>query len=379
MEIKVKEVNVGEEKSVQEVEEQLLNEHEEKVGAEGENQAQTESVQENEAISDTEQPTEVVQDDVQADVQAPELTEEDVLSFIKNRYDKEINSIDDLVTEREQEDLPDDIANYMKYRQETGRSFDEYMKLNEDFDSMNQDSLLRQYFKQTQDGLDDEDIDVLMEDYSFDEDIDDESTIKKAKVEKKKKIAEAKKYFNSQKEKYKVPLESSTASIDPQEKEDLEAYKRYIAEAKTIEEESERKRNWFVDKTNEVFNDEFKGFEFKINDNVMQFKPAEASELKKSQLNPQNFIQKYLDDNGMIKDAKGYHKSLAVAMNPERFAKFFYEQGVAAATEDVNKKIKNIDMSERKSPEIVNKNGVQVRSVNPDSGRGLKIRSKSKN
>jgi hypothetical protein len=379
MEIKVKEVNVGEEKSVQEVEEKLLNEHEEKVGAEEENQAQTESVQGNEAISDTEQPAEVVQDNVQSDVQAPELTEEDVLSFIKNRYDKEINSIDDLVTEREQEDLPDDIANYMKYRQETGRSFDEYMKLNEDFDSMNQDSLLRQYFKQTQDGLDDEDIDVLLEDYSYDEDIDDESTIKKAKVEKKKKIAEAKKYFNSQKEKYKVPLESSTASIDPQEKEDLEAYKRYIAEAKTIEEESERKRNWFVDKTNEVFNDEFKGFEFKINDNMMQFKPAEASELKKSQLNPQNFIQKYLDDNGMIKDAKGYHKSLAVAMNPERFAKFFYEQGVAAATEDVNKKIKNIDMSERKSPEIVNKNGVQVRSVNPDSGRGLKIRSKSKN
>jgi len=379
MEIKVKEVNVGEEKSVQEVEEQLLNEHEEKVGAEEENQAQTESVQENEAISDTEQPAEVVQDDVQSDVQAPELTEEDVLSFIKNRYDKEINSIDDLVTEREQEDLPDDIANYMKYRQETGRSFDDYMKLNEDFDSMDQDSLLRQYFKQTQDGLDDEDIDVLMEDYSYDEDIDDDSTIKKAKVEKKKKIAEAKKYFNSQKEKYKVPLESSTASINPQEKEDLEAYKRYIAEAKTIEEESERKRNWFVDKTNEVFNDEFKGFEFKINDNVMQFKPAEASELKKSQLNPQNFIQKYLDENGMIKDAKGYHKSLAVAMNPERFAKFFYEQGVAAATEDVNKKIKNIDMSERKSPEIVSKNGVQVRSVNPDSGRGLKIRSKRKN
>ena len=379
MEIKVKEVNVGEEKSVQEVEEQLLNEHEEKVGAEEENQAQTESVQENEAISETEQPAEVVQDDVQSDVQAPELTEEDVLSFIKNRYDKEINSIDDLVTEREQEDLPDDIANYMKYRQETGRSFDDYMKLNEDFDSMDQDSLLRQYFKQTQDGLDDEDIDVLMEDYSYDEDIDDDSTIKKAKVEKKKKIAEAKKYFNSQKEKYKVPLESSTASIDPQEKEDLEAYKRYIAEAKTIEEESERKRNWFVDKTNEVFNDEFKGFEFKINDNVMQFKPAEASELKKSQLNPQNFIQKYLDENGMIKDAKGYHKSLAVAMNPERFAKFFYEQGVAAATEDVNKKIKNIDMSERKSPEIVSKNGVQVRSVNPDSGRGLKIRSKRKN
>jgi hypothetical protein len=218
-----------------------------------------------------------------------------------------------------------------------------------------------------------------MEDFSYDSDLDDDSTIKKAKLEKKKKIAEAKKYFNSQKEKYKVPLESSTASIDPKEKEDLEAYKRYIAEAKTIEEESERKRNVFVEKTNAVFNDDFKGFEFKINDNVLTFKPGDAAELKKSQLNPSNFIQKYLDDSGVIKDAVGYHKSLAIAMNPERFAKFFYEQGAAAATEDVNKKIKNIDMSERRTPEVVNKNGVQVRTVNPDSGRGLKIRSRNRN
>jgi hypothetical protein len=86
-----------------------------------------------------------------------------------------------------------------------------------------------------------------------------------------------------------------------------------------------------------------------------------------------------LDDSGVIKDAVGYHKSLAIAMNPERFAKFFYEQGAAAATEDVNKKIKNIDMSERRVPEVVNKNGVQVRTVNPDSGRGLKIRSRNRN
>ena len=368
MEIKVKELTPSEGKSIQEIEEQLLNEHEQKINAEQESEAQPESVQEPEA--------EVVE---QESVKTTELSEEDVLSFIKNRYQKEISSIDDLVSEREKEDLPEDIAKYMQYRNETGRSFSDFMKLNEDIDSMETDDLLRQYLKQTQDGLDDEDIDVIMEDFSYDEDLDDESTIKKAKLEKKKKIAEAKKYFNSQKEKYKVPLESSTASIDPQEKEDLEAYKQYIAKSKTIEEETERKRNWFVEKTNDVFNDDFKGFEFKINDNVLTFKPGDAAELKKNQLNPSNFIQKYLDDNGMIKDAVGYHKSLAIAMNPERFAKFFYEQGMSAATEDVNKKIKNIDMSERRTPEVVNKNGVQVRTVNPDSGRGLKIRSRNKN
>jgi hypothetical protein len=368
MEIKVKELSSSEGKSVQEVEQQLLSEHEQKIGAEEVNEAQTESVQENEA-------KEVEQESAST----PELSEEDVLSFIKNRYQKEISSIDDLVSERENENLPEDIAKYMQYRNETGRSFSDFMKLNEDIDNMDSDDLLRQYLKQTQDGLDDEDIDVIMEDFSYDEELDDDSTIKKAKLEKKKKIAEAKKYFTSQKEKYKVPLESSTASIDPKEKEDLEAYRRYVAEAKTIEEESERKRNWFVEKTNDVFNDEFKGFEFKINDSVLTFKPGDAAELKNSQLNPSNFIQKYLDDSGMIKDAVGYHKSLAIAMNPERFAKFFYEQGAAAATEDVNKKIKNIDMSERRTPEIASKNGVQVRTVNPDSGRGLKIRSRNKN
>lgn len=368
MEIKVKELTSSESKSVQEVEQQLLNEHEQKINAEQQSEAQPESTQEAEA--------KVVE---QESAKTTELSEEDVLSFIKNRYQKEISSIDDLVSERDKESLPEDIAKYMQYRNETGRSFSDFMKLNEDIDSMDADDLLREYLKQTQDGLDDEDIDIIMEDFSYDEDLDDDSTIKKAKLEKKKKIAEAKKYFTSQKEKYKVPLESSTASIDPKDKEDLEAYRQYIAEAKTIEEQSERKRNWFVEKTNDVFNDDFKGFEFKINDNVLTFKPADAAELKKNQLNPSNFIQKYLDDSGMIKDAVGYHKSLAVAMNPERFAKFFYEQGMAAATEDVNKKIKNIDMSERRIPEVVNKNGVQVRTVNPDSGRGLKIRSRNKN
>ena len=358
MEIKVKELGSSEVKSVQEVEQQLLKEHEQKISSEQESEAK------------------VIE---QEPVQESKLSEEDVLSFIKNRYQKEISSIDEFVSEREKEDLPEDIAKYMQYRNETGRSFSDFMKLNEDIDSVDTDDLLRQYLKQTQDGLDDEDIDVIMEDFSYDSDLDDDSTIKKAKLEKKKKIAEAKKYFNSQKEKYKVPLESSTASINPKEKEDLEAYKQYIAEARTIEEESERKRNVFVEKTNAVFNDDFKGFEFKINDNVLTFKPGDATELKKSQLNPSNFIQKYLDDSGVIKDAVGYHKSLAIAMNPERFAKFFYEQGAAAATEDVNKKIKNIDMSERRVPEVVNKNGVQVRTVNPDSGRGLKIRSRNKN
>ena len=377
MEIKVREVKPIESKGVQELEEELLNKHEEQI------QVQSVSMDHQRTPEPTPEPEPApelepeLQPEPQPEPQQPsvELQEEDVLSYISKRYNKQINSFDELVAERSDEQLPEDVSAYLKYRKETGRGFEDFLKLKEDFDTMDPDTILRSYLKTTQVGLDDEDIDVMMEDYSYNEDLDDDSTIKKAKLAKKKMIAEAKQYFNTQKEKYKMPLESRTADISPEEKEELQAYKQYISQAKTMEQEAERKREWFSKKTDEVFNNEFKGFEFKLNDQVLRFAPGDAVELKKAQLTPTNFINKYLDDNGMIKDAVGYHRALAVAMNPERFAKFFYEQGMSAATEDVNRKIKNINMSERQAPQSSVKDGFQVKSVNPDSGKGLKIRS----
>lgn len=375
MEIKVREVKPIESKGVQELEEELLNKHEEQI------QVQSVSMDHQRTPEPALEPTPELESELQPEPQpepqqpSVELQEEDVLSYISKRYNKQINSFDELVAERSDEQLPEDVSAYLKYRKETGRGFEDFLKLKEDFDTMDPDSILRSYLKTTQVGLDDEDIDVMMEDYSYNEDLDDDSTIKKAKLAKKKMIAEAKQYFNTQKEKYKMPLESRTADISPEEKEELQAYKQYISQAKTMEQEAERKREWFSKKTDEVFNNEFKGFEFKLNDQVLRFAPGDAVELKKAQLTPTNFINKYLDDNGMIKDAVGYHRALAVAMNPERFAKFFYEQGMSAATEDVNRKIKNINMSERQAPQSSVKDGFQVKSVNPDSGKGLKIRS----
>ena len=307
----------------------------------------------------------------------PELKEEDVLSYIGKRYNKQINSFDDLMAERSQaEEMPEDVAAYMKYKKETGRGFEDFLKLKEDVDSMKPDDLLRGYLKSTQQGLDDDDIEVLMADYQYDEDLDDESTVKKVKIAKKKVVAEAKKFFNDQKEKYKMPLESRSAGISDEEKEEFNAYKQYMQQAKTIEEENNRKRQWFDQKTNEVFSNEFKGFEFDVNNRKLTFSPADVAELRKTQSTPQNFIQKFLDESGLIKDAAGYHRALSIAMNPDRFAKFFYEQGMSDATDDVTRKIKNINMSERRATEASTvSGGMQVKAVNPDSGRGLKIRS----
>ena len=356
MEWKVKSLDVIEPKSVQELEAVLIDKHEQSLNQE--------------IVEDTNKTTEVVP-------QGVELKDEDVLSYIGKRYNKQINSLDDFVAERkEAEPLPEDVSAYMKYKKETGRGFEDFIKLKKDFDTMDSDQLLKDYLTSTQEGLDSDDIKSLMDDYKFDTDLDDESTIKKVKIAKKKVLAEAKKYFNSQKEQYKVPLESSSAFLSDEEKEVYEGYKQYTKQAKTLEGDNTRKRQWFDQKTNEVFDNGFKGFEFNVNDKKFTFAPADAPELKKNQATPQNFINKFLDEQGLMKDASGYHRSLSIAMHPDKFAKFFYEQGLADATEDVMRKTKNINMSERRAPEIGKMtDGMQVKAINPDSGRNLKIRS----
>lgn len=362
MEYKVRLLEDVEPKGVQELERELVESHEQQL-EQDDNQGSFEP----EPIVETPEPQ----------AQSYELKDEDVLSYLGKRYNKQINSFDELMAERqESEPLPEDVSAFLKYKKETGRGFEDFVQLKKDFDSMQPEQLLKEYLTATQDGLDSDDIEALMDDYRFDEEMDDESTIKKAKIAKKKVLAEAKKYFNSQKEKYRVPLESSVVSVPDEEKQMYESYKQYTQQAKTIEEENNRKRQWFDQKTNDVFSGEFKGFEFDINNKKIMFAPGDASELRKNQSNPQNFVSKFLDEQGLIKDAAGYHRSLSIAMNPDKFAKFFYEQGLADATDDVTRKIKNINMTERRAPEVGRAtDGMQVKAVNPDSGRNLKIRS----
>jgi len=352
MEFKVKEVTLGEEKSVQEVEQQLLDKHEESLKAE-EPKAEEPKVEE-----------------------PAELNEKDVLSYIGKRYNKDISSFDELMSQREtQEELPEDVAAYFKYKKDTGRGINDFVELQKNFDDLNPDSLLKDYLFATEDGLDKEDIETLMEDYSFDEDLDDEGDIKKIKLKKKKAIAKAKDYFKGMQEKYKQPLESSGTQTSNVSNEEMDGYKQYIADAKSYEEETTRKKEFYDSKTLEVFTPEFKGFEFNMGEETITFSPSSLDELKKSALNPGGWATKYLDDDGLLKDSKGFHRSVAIAQNPEKFAKFFYEQGKSNATEDVMRKTKNINMSERKTPEVSTKGGTQFKALSTDSGRGLKIKS----
>ena len=380
MEITVKDLGSIDEKSIAQKEQALLDK------AEGKTAEGTDPI----IVDDVSNGTPPTTQDVNADdgldstAAAPpsELSEEDVLSFIKNRYNKDVSSVSDLFATKEaNEQIPEDVAAYLEYRKKTGRSFADYSKLNRDFGAMDEKQLLREYYSATEDALDAEDIDYMMDDFSYDADLDEENVIKKKKVAFKKEIGKAKKFFDSQKEMYKEPLESSTASFSLEQKEQLEAYNKYVLEAKTFDEEAKRKRDWFLNKTDEVFHNEFKGFDFKVGeDKTITFLPTKnVDEIKRLNSDSSNLFKRFIDEEtGLVSDAAGYHRAVSIAQNPERFAKFFYEQGQSDGTTDVTRKMKNVNMSTRDAPQVTKKDGMTIRAINPTEGRGLKIRSNKK-
>tara|TARA_Y100001937_G_scaffold11255_1_gene13904 strand:- start:235 stop:1395 length:1161 start_codon:yes stop_codon:yes gene_type:complete len=381
MEIKVRDLGELESKSTQEIEKELLEKHE----AQQEAQENVEPKDEMDRVNLQEAPTqeekveeEKVEEPVAAPVEAaaPEMSETDVLSYIANKYGEEVTSLDDFIVKRNSsEELPEDVKAYFEYKKETGRSIDDFVKLQQDYDDMNPDSLLASYYSVTEEGLDSEDIQYLMDDkFGFDEDLDDEKEKKKKQLAKKRELSKAKKYFKEQKEKYKLPLESREAVTENNKKE-IEAYRKYIEDSAAYEKDAANKLQWFKEETNKVFNKDFKGFEFVINDKKISYLPGSVEDVKLSQSSIENFIQRYVDDRGLVKNTAQYHRALSMAMNPDKYAKFFYEQGKADAVENISKKTKNINMDIRSTPQVTTKSGFKVRSLNQDSGRGLKIRS----
>ena len=331
-----------EEKSVQQVEEELLQKHEEEQKAK------------------LEVPTPIVVPSTET-----ELDDDKVLSFIKTKYNKELNSIDDLLTSKEAtQELPQDVEAFYKYKKETGRGIEDFIKLNRDFEKLEKKDLIAEYLAIQNPELDKDDIlfDIDKK-YSFEEEYDDVKEIKEKKIALKKDFSEALKYFEQQKEQYKVPV-VSTEFGSTEDKVAYEDFKKQASEAKTINEKNKAKSDYFVKQTNDLFNEKFKGFEFNIDGKSFLFNPESTDKIKENQMNVNNFISSHLNDEGLLKDASSYHKSLMTARHADSLAKYFYEQGKADAITTSARNDKNIDMGGlRKSPEVVEKGGIKVSIV----------------
>ena len=370
-EFKVRAVDF-EEKSVAEIEQQLLNEHAEKTG-QVQDEAPVDKIEVNESID---KPI-----DTLIEPQEIEIDDNKVLSYIGKRYNKEISNLDELFEQRSSnDDLDPEVATYLKYKKETGRGIEDFIQLNKDYDSMDQDQLLFEYRKNKDKDLDIDDIKFDLDtQFGYDPDFDDEKEIKKKQLAKKKELTKAKEYFNGLKEQYKVPLESRESFVSQEEKETYEAYKSYKQATTQAEEEQAKRSKYFADKTSELFSEKFEGFGFSLDENKkLVYKPSEAPDLLKEQSNLQNFVSKFLNDEGYLKDAESFHRAIAVASNPEKFAKFFYEKGMADAVDNVAKESKNIDMT-RQATQVTPAPGFRVTAIDDDRGNRLVIRNKNKN
>ena len=352
-----------EEKSVQEVEAQLLKQHEEKTGEVQIEQQSTETV----VLGETQAET------------SPTFGDNDVLSYLKTKFNKEVNSLDELFIEKpqNQEVLPEDVSAFLKFKKETGRGLEDFYRVNRDYSKESPEALIASYIRENNPDLDDEDISFEMtSQFNYDEDMDDPSDIKKKKLAFKKELAKANKYFDQQKEQYKAPLESRMdASVPAEDREALESYKQYMSQLTLQQQDEAKKSEYFVNKTNELFSNDFKGFDFKIGEKEFTYKPGDADKIKNDQLDLSKFLNNFVDENGFIKDAKEYHKTIAVARTPDAFARFFYEQGKADAIDDSAKQSKNIDMtSVRTTGQPIDKGGFKVTAMNTDHGSRLRIK-----
>ena len=315
-------------------------------------------------------------------VEEKKLTKEEILSsYLTDKYKIDVDTLEDVLSnkdKKEVQELPEEVEKYLQYKKETKRGFQDYMKLQQDFNDADENNLLTQYYKETNPGLNDEDVNFLIgEKFDYDDSIDTESQKKVKQLEKKKELFKAKEYFNNLKEKYKAPLESSAENVPEEYKEAFSFYNKHREESDKNKKIQDNQRTVFDTKTRKLFNDEFKGFEFNVGEKKLTFKPKDPKAVMENNSNINNFISKHIDEKGVLKSASDYHKAMDIAMNPEKYAKFFYEQGKSDAVNEVVKDGKNINMEVRSNVDSPT-TGTKFR-VLQDSGdfsSGLKIKKR---
>ena len=263
--------------------------------------------------------------------------------------------------------LPESVQKLVDFMDETGGDLNDYVKLNQDYSNMDNQDLLYEYYKQTKPHLNNEEINFLMEDsFSYDEEVDEDRDIRRKKLALKEQVANAKSHLDGQKSKYYEEIKAGSKLTTEQQKA-VDFFNRYNKESEATKKASDLERNTFTEKTNNLFNDKFKGFEYNIGNKKYRFNVNNANEIKETQSDINNFVKKFLNKNNQMSDAAGYHKSLYTAMNADAVAKHFYEQGKADAVKNSIAKSKNVNMNPRQSHGVVEAGGLKVKVLGENS------------
>ena len=270
--------------------------------------------------------------------------------------------------------LPENIEKLVSFMEDTGGTVEDYVRLNADYSTISEDALIKEYYRKTKPYLESEDIDLMLEDYEYDEDLDEDRDIRKKKIAFKEEVAKAKSFLEETKSKYYDEIKLRPGVTQDQQKA-MDFFNRYNEDQETAIKQHED----FKSKTNSYFNDEFKGFEFDVSGKKFRYGVADPSKLAEDQSNINNFVGKFLNKEGEVTDAKGYHKALFMASNADTIINHFYEQGKSDATKDIVGKSKNPSTQARQTAQTGFVNGLKVKSISSLDSSKLRIKTKKFN
>jgi len=324
------------------------------------------------------EPTKEIQEVAKVEIDSQEQEPEQVMQEI---IDEEVEVVEEQVKEAVQEletvgkALPENVEKLVSFMEETGGTVEDYVRLNADYSTINEDTLLKEYYKKTKPYLEGEDINLILEDFSYDEELDEERDIRKKKIAYKEEVAKARNFLEETKSKYYDEIKLRPGVTQDQQKA-TDFFNRYNED----QEAAKQRHNEFVQSTKNLLNENFKGFDFNVGEKKFRYGVKNVSEVAEAQSDISNFIGKFLDKKGSIADAKGYHKAMYAARNADTIAQHFYEQGKADAVKDVIAKSKNISTEPRKnSSGNVFVNGLKVKAITGFDSSKLKVRTKKFN
>jgi len=271
--------------------------------------------------------------------------------------------------------LPENIEKLVSFMEETGGSIEDYTRLNTDYSKIDDKTLLKEYYKKNKPYLEGEDIDLLLEDFSFDEDLDEPRDIRKKKIAFKEEVAKAKGFLEETKSKYYDEIKLRPGVTQDQQKA-MDFFNRYNKQ----QEQATLQHEQFKENTKKLFNDEFEGFDIKVGDKKYKYNIQNAQNVAENQSNITNLVGKFLDNEGNVSDTKGYHKAMYAAENVDKIAAHFYEQGKADAVKEVVNKSRNLtDTKARSQQGNVFLNGLKVKSISGADSTKLKIKTRKFN
>ena len=279
--------------------------------------------------------------------------------------------------EQPEVNVPEGVLELVNFMNETGGSMEDYIRLNKNYEGLDNKDLIKEYYAVTKPHLTSDEVNFLIEDnYSFDKDIDDPTDIKRKELAYKEEIAKAKQYLEGQKNQYYKEVKN-TGSLSAEQQKAVNFFNRYNTEQQEIAYQQEKASNQFKLKTNEVFNQEFKGFDFNIDNKTFKYKLKDVDNVKNTQMDVMNVIGSYLDENRTLKDGYGYHKALFAARNADNIANHFYQLGKTEAVKEIASESKNINMDPRQtSSGVVESGGIKVRAISGDDSSKLRIKLK---